>query len=117
MQEFAKKFYKGSKWLKCRSAYIAERRKVDGGMCEICHNAPGYIVHHKVTLTAYNIDDPEISLNHSQLMFVCHACHDALEGHGIGNHSLPPLCTFDEYGQPISLRPIDSSDKPPQECY
>lgn len=76
-------------------------------MCEVCHNQPGYIVHHKIRLTADNIDDPDVSLNHSQLMYVCHDCHDAFEGHGIGNHGAPALCTFDENGQPVSLRSID----------
>lgn len=54
-QEFARKFYDSTAWRKCRGAYIQHRMAVDGGMCETCHERPGYIVHHKKMLTALNI--------------------------------------------------------------
>lgn len=38
-------------------------------------------------------------------------CHDKYEGHGVGHDRIKPLCIFDEEGQPISLRDIDSPRK------
>lgn len=76
-----------------------------------CHEEQGYIVHHKTTLTEDNIKDPEISLNNRNMMYVCKACHDRYEGHGVGHDKVKPLCIFDEEGQPISLRDIDSPRK------
>lgn len=108
-KEYAKSFYNSKKWKKCKDSYIANRILIDGGMCEECHEAAGYIVHHKITLTAENIVDAEISMNHDNLEYVCKACHDKFDGHGIGNkNKYKPLFTFDENGQPISLREIDT---------
>lgn len=105
-QEWAKNFYKSIKWLRCRNAYIQHRIMIDGGLCEECHNKPGYIVHHKEILTTDNILNPEVSLNSNNLEYVCKDCHDLFEGHGI-RHTVVPLCQFDAAGQPISLRDID----------
>lgn len=105
-QEWAKSFYKSIKWLRCRNAYIQQRIIADGGLCEECHNEPGYIVHHKIALTASNILNPEVSLNVANLEYVCKDCHDLFEGHGI-RHGTAPLCRFDADGQPVSLRDID----------
>ena len=106
-QEWAKSFYNSIKWLRCRNAYIQQRIVADGGLCEECHNEPGYIVHHKIALTASNILNPEVSLNDDNLEYVCKDCHDQFEGHGIRRHGAAALCRFDESGQPISLRDID----------
>lgn len=105
-QTWAKAFYDSQRWKRCRNAYIQERIATDGGMCEECNERPGYIVHHRITLTQENISDPEVSLNHEYLEYVCKDCHDAFDGHGL-NKSLSPLCCFDKDGQPISLREID----------
>ena len=105
-QEWARGFYKSDKWLRCRNAYIQQRIMTDGGLCEECHDKPGYIVHHKVILTANNISDPEISLNNNNLEYVCRDCHDQFDGHGL-NKSKRPLCVFDVDGQPISIREVD----------
>ena len=61
-REFAKSFYNSAAWKKCRLAYIAYRKRVDGGMCESCHEVAGYIVHHKTELTPENINNPDIAL-------------------------------------------------------
>lgn len=76
MKEFAKHFYKSKTWQRCRQAFIAERIIIDGGLCQRCYTAPGYIVHHKVHLTPKNINNPNITLNHSNLEYVCHDCHN-----------------------------------------
>ena len=74
-KEFAKSFYNSKAWKKCRAAYIAYRQRVDGGLCESCHEAPGYIVHHKIELTPDNIDNPDIALGFGNLKYDCHICH------------------------------------------
>lgn len=74
-REFAKAFYNSAKWKMCRKAYIEHRKAIDGGMCETCHEAPGYIVHHKEELTPENINNPDIALSFQNLKFDCHICH------------------------------------------
>lgn len=74
-KEFAKKFYHSDKWIKCRNAYISERVSVDGGLCEICREVPGIELHHKIVLNPANINDPEITLNHNNLVWLCKDCH------------------------------------------
>ena len=95
-REFAKAFYQSKQWQKCRTAYIAYRKSIDGGMCESCHEAPGYIVHHKIHLTPENINDPDISLGFGNLKYDCHACHNAEHGAA----AVPGLVeyTFDSQG-------------------
>lgn len=44
-------------------------------MCEHCGGA-GYIVDHIEELNANNIDDPEITLNHDNLQYLCLPCHN-----------------------------------------
>ena len=79
-KEFAKAFYNSKRWKDCRRAYIAKRIAIDGGMCETCHEAPGYIVHHKTELTPDNINTPAVSLNWDNLELVCRSCHMKLHG-------------------------------------
>ena len=93
-------FYKTDAWRRCRAAYIAERRGVDGGLCEICHENLGLIVHHKIHITAGNMNDPEITLNHKNLMYVCHHCHDIIHGYG-GSEKHASRVMFDAMGNPI----------------
>lgn len=100
-KDFAKPVYKSKRWLLCRGAYIDHRILVDGGLCEECHEALGYIVHHKILLTAENINDPEIVYNFDYLEYVCKQCHDQFEGHGVGGKSITALIKFDDNGDPI----------------
>lgn len=106
MKEWAKSFYKGRPWQRCRWSYIQERIGVDGGMCEECHKQVAYIVHHTEILTPDNIGIPEVSLNHELLKYVCKECHDEYDGHGLKKKN-ELLCEFDELGQPISKRECD----------
>lgn len=99
-KDFAKGFYDSRAWQKCRASFIAERTAVDGGMCEVCHSEPGYIVHHKIWLTPDNISNPDVTLNHDNLMYVCHTCHNKIE-----QESEPERYTFDETGQLVPLPP------------
>lgn len=76
MRPWAIKFYHSKAWLDCRAAYIASRIGIDGGLCEHCRKAHGYIVHHTRWLTEQTINDPAIALNHANLEYVCQACHN-----------------------------------------
>lgn len=113
MKEFARKFYRSQKWKSCRSAYIAERTHIDGGLCEACHERTGYIVHHKINLDSRNVNIPEISLNHSNLMYVCKKCHDQFEGHfeasrGRSLKTREVTVRFDENGDPYPAKTEES---------
>ena len=103
-KEFAKSFYKSVAWQKCRKAYIDERILIDGGLCEECHEKPGYIVHHKVLLTPANINNPEVTLNYNNLKYDCKECHDREKEHAFVKQS-KPICSFDCEGQPIPIIP------------
>lgn len=70
-KEYAKKFYKSKAWQKCRASYI---QKVFG-ICEHC-GKPGYIVDHIEEITPNNINDPDITLNHDNLQYLCTPCHN-----------------------------------------
>lgn len=102
MKKWAEKFYNSKKWRACRGAYIAERLLIDGGLCEVCHERTGYIVHHKIALDSSNIADPDIALNKRNLMYVCKECHDQFEGHFSFSTKVKKvlLMHFDENGDP-----------------
>lgn len=104
-KDFAKVFYNSKKWQQCRKSYIAKRKAIDGGMCETCREAPGYIVHHKIELNPYNINDPDISLNHSLLKYDCHICH---QKENKNQDIVPNLIQYDftEDGEVIALPPV-----------
>ena len=73
-------FYTSNKWRKCRKAYSESK----GNLCERCL-AKGIIqpgskaepleVHHKVRLTAENLNKPEIALSWDNLIILCQKCH------------------------------------------
>jgi 5-methylcytosine-specific restriction enzyme A len=67
---WAKPFYNSKAWRKCRESYISKVY----GLCERCAR-PGKILHHTVYLTPQNINDPDVSLNHDKLEYLCDTCH------------------------------------------
>lgn len=74
-KEFSKAFYHSKAWKDTRDAYAKER----GYLCEMClaegkYNV-GVIVHHITELTPYNIEIPEVTLGHDNLMLLCRDCH------------------------------------------
>lgn len=71
-----KQFYKSQAWRRARDAYIARRKAIDGGICEVCHEEPGKIVHHKVWLDDINCNNPSISLNLELFAYECQTCHN-----------------------------------------
>ena len=76
-KEFSRAFYKSAAWQTCRASYW---RKA-GGLCEDCLKfgriTPGVEVHHKIELTPDNIGNPAVTLNHANLVLLCHDCHMA----------------------------------------
>lgn len=75
-KEYAKKFYKSRGWQGCRSSFIAERVRRDGAMCQRCKEKPGYIVDHIEEISPDNINNPDITLNHDNLQYLCLECHN-----------------------------------------
>lgn len=71
MKEYAKGFYLSKAWKECRDSYFKYRL----GICERCR-ANGDIVHHKQYITPKNINDPDITLNWSNLEVLCQTCHN-----------------------------------------
>ena len=75
-KEWAKKFYASKQWHECRRGFIAHRIQIDGGVCQMCHRNLGYIVDHVRELTPQTIGDPDVALNHGNLQYLCHDCHN-----------------------------------------
>jgi len=71
-----KEFYKTMAWKKARKSFIDYRQSIDGGICEVCGEEPGKIVHHKIWLDDTNCNDPSISLNPANFMYECQTCHN-----------------------------------------
>ena len=98
-KEYAQAFYRSQAWKQCRAGYIRYRRGIDGGLCEICRDQPGYIVHHKTHITPATINSPEITLTWSNLQYVCKHCHDV--EHGYCGTAQRGRVAFDENGNPV----------------
>lgn len=74
-QECNRWFYKTQGWKTTATAY----KKSQQNLCERCRAkgliVPGEIVHHKIHLTADNVNDETISLNWDNLELLCRKCH------------------------------------------
>ena len=99
-KEYAKKFYKSKAWQRCRASFIARRRYKDGGICQHCKDKPGYIVDHIEEISISNIHDPEITLSHDNLQFVCLSCHNT-KHFGNGKGVIREGLSFDKDGNII----------------
>ena len=69
-------FYTSWVWRKCRASFLKE----NGGLCQACWSkgliTPAVEVHHIKPITPDNVDNPMITLDHSNLMALCDSCHD-----------------------------------------
>lgn len=97
---FAQKFYDSTAWHKCRRAYITSVY----GLCEIC-NAPGYIVHHKIRLTPYNINDQSVTLAFDNLQYVCLDCHNRIH---MRSKCISDQIDFDDNGNVIKSNGVNN---------
>lgn len=99
-RDFANSFYASKPWRECRQLYIQNMKPSARGLCEKCFanglHVLGEELHHKVWLTPENIKDPDISLNHKNLILLCRDCHQ--KEHGTMNEV---LYVFDEEGNPM----------------
>lgn len=90
-KEYAKAFYHSKEWQDLR-AWVLHR---DLYTCADC-GGRATEVHHETTLTASNINDPQIALNSKLLTSLCHDCHTK-------RTQAEPACDenyfFDENGQ------------------
>jgi 5-methylcytosine-specific restriction endonuclease McrA len=93
-----KQFYKTKAWRLARQGYIDYRLAIDGGLCEVCHDEPGKIVHHKIWLDDENCNDPEISLNFNNFMYECQTCHNKERD---PRKVTPGRCLYGENGEII----------------
>lgn len=79
-----------------------QRRRTVRALPRSRRREPGYIVHHKIKLTPWNIDDQSVTLNPANLEYVCLDCHNADE---LGEHSgtgpkhKPRRARFDSAGR------------------
>lgn len=72
-------FYNSAKWRSVSAAYMASRNY----LCEIC-GRPAKICHHKIWLNNFNVQNPEIALDWSNLQAVCIECHNTIHA---GEHA------------------------------
>jgi 5-methylcytosine-specific restriction enzyme A len=97
-EEF-KQFYSSKSWKKTRESYISSVN----GLCEVCLSrdkyVPGYIVHHRVEITTDNINDPNITLSHSNLQYVCLECHNQI--HFAKGEAIDDELMFDSNGDVV----------------
>lgn len=71
-----KQFYRSTAWKKARQAFIDYRLAIDGGLCQVCGEELGKIVHHTIWLDDENCNDPDISLNPKRFKYECQNCHN-----------------------------------------
>lgn len=106
-QDFSRGFYKSKAWRDCRDAYIRERVMIDGGICEVCQERLGEIVHHRVKLTPENINDADVILAKDKLCYVCLECHNDIHKRDIfGGCGGEVRCIFTADGQPRDVREL-----------
>ena len=69
------RFYTTRAWRNCRASFLKEK----DGLCEICMSkgliVPAEHVHHRTPITPDTVNNPEVTLNHGNLMALCEACH------------------------------------------
>ena len=89
-------FYNSQAWKKTCKAYLHSK----GNLCERCLMkgmiVPAQIVHHKVYLTAENIEVPEVALNWANLECLCKSCHE------LEHSKVKKRYTVDEMGRVIA---------------
>ena len=77
MNDYSRAFYSSGAWASCRESY----KRYRGGLCERClkHGLikAGTEVHHRIRLTAENINDPSVTLSWDNLELLCTECHHA----------------------------------------
>lgn len=100
-KEWAKDFYNSKEWDKVRELKMQQQY----GLCERCGDI-AKIVHHKIYLTPYNINDTNISLNLDNLECLCLICHNKEHGYFNANEDDDDYeYEFDEHGNIVAKQP------------
>ena len=103
-----KPFYKSAAWKRVRGK-VWDRAH---GLCERCadkgEGKPAEVVHHRIPLNDFNVEDPDIALNPDRLVALCHGCHTEVHqllGIGALNGHPPeePRVGFDDEGNVVRL--------------
>lgn len=83
-ETFDKSFYSTKQWQSCRELCLQRA----GGLCERCAKegriTAAVIAHHKIPVTAANVNDPSIVFNLDNLEALCIDCHAAVHRKGKG---------------------------------
>ena len=99
MKDYARKFYKSQQWKYIRQLALDRSH----GLCERCLRKgiiqPGEAVHHKVYITAENINDRSVTLNLDNLEVLCRKCHAEEHADGLADDRY----VLDEFGRVIVL--------------
>lgn len=108
-RDFAVGFYRSKRWRSVQARYMAlpvgtARGTCPPRMCERCFEltgqlVPAEMVHHKVHIEPWNVDDPSVTLSFDNLMRVCRDCHAKLH-YGEGYEQ---RVAFDEDGRVVPL--------------
>lgn len=91
LRAFTNNFYGTKKWKECRNAFFIAKN----GLCERClargKYTPAEIAHHIVPLSPENINDPNITLNWSNLQALCRDCHAEVHDKANARYKLDEL--------------------------
>lgn len=101
MKQWARSFYNSAAWATVRALKI----EMAHGLCERCHK-PGDMVHHMVTLTPGNINDPNVTLDVRKMELLCQTCHN--QEH-MGSPAIASGLTFDGQGRLVEQGPPTST--------
>ena len=97
-------FYSGKAWRHVRKAYMTSKHY----QCERC-GGPASIVHHRIPITAANVNDVNVTLSWSNLEALCLECHN--KEHLYSSRATADGISFDADGnvvytpEPPRLRP------------
>lgn len=84
-------FYYSKAWRRLSRAFLLSKHYI----CERCGKPAGF-AHHRVYITAANIENPDITLNAANLEALCFACHNA--EHFSAGGAIAAGLLFDENG-------------------
>lgn len=98
-EEYARRFYASSSWIKLRAALIQERGPICARCGRIVADSSQLIGHHKTPITPENINEPRITLNPENIELICSVCHNA-EHERFGKRKAREVILI--YGSPCS---------------